>query len=370
MFRTLITGSVAAAAAAAAATLALPLAATAAPATPTAAPTASPSATSTPTAPASTKATPTTAADTGRIEAMVDLVNLHGDPWRPVADLTVNLRNESAKPEKAYFMLEVPANLGIDYRYDDCKQQPGGGTRKAICGWAQLGAHDSGIFRLGLVSLAKKPIFGQTDWGSVTGRTASGVSGQKRDFKIVWPDRTSLRLRASAKYDPDASTTVTATVTNTGSFAISGYSLMLRTDAKRLTPACREPSRGHNTCEIERKVRLAPGATDTVKLRLVGLPNRDTLHLTLAPEQRYTNRDTVVVLRLGVAGDESRPAEPTPSRSTAPGQAAGDNSGSGSGAELPRTGATVGTYAMAGGGLVTVGGALLLLRRRRHRFTA
>ncbi|MEV0152293.1 LPXTG cell wall anchor domain-containing protein [Micromonospora sp. NPDC050686] len=365
MFRSILTGAVAVAA------LACATPALAAPAPASAEPTPAATTSASPVAAATATAIPADAP----IQALPDLVFLSGDPWSPTDDLGVTVRNTGSTPARGWFLVQVPTTLAIGTGDADCRALPGEGDHRALCGGKVLTAGGSRTYHLKLRSTARTPIFDRSDWGAVTGRTDSGVSGLKREFRINWPSRTALRLTGTVGPQAGATVTVTVRVTNLGDFAVSAYSLLLRTDSNLLTPSCRRPSREGDSCEIYREAKLAAGATDTVRLRFRPTSGMGTLRLQLAPAQRYTNRDTTLTLTLPVAGGPSAgpsaspsagpsaspSASPSPRLTTAPGQAAGG----GTGDELARTGANVTTYALIGGGLVALGGALLLLLRRR-----
>ncbi|MFC0006214.1 LPXTG cell wall anchor domain-containing protein [Micromonospora siamensis] len=364
MFRSMLTGAVAASALA----LATPAMAAPTPVTPQPTPTASASPTTAPTV----AATPTP--HDAPFKAKPDyLVFLNGDPWSPMGDLNVTVRNTGSTPGRGFFLVDVPTKLIIGKGDADCMAEGGRDKEQVLCRTAVLPAGGSRTYHLRVRSMVTPPIFDHTEFGSVTGRTEDGVSGRTESIKVNWPSRAALRLRGSVAPHADGTSTVTIKVTNASSFTVGAYSLMLRTNAELLSPTYREPSREGDSCEIYRDVKLAAGATDTFQLRFGPSPGLGTLRLILAPQQRYTNQDINLTLHLPVITDPAPSATaspatpsagPSPTGTAAPGQGAG-----GTGAELPKTGADATTFALVGGGLVALGGALVLLRRRR-RFVA
>lgn len=336
----------------AAAVLLGPVLAGPAAAAPTASPTASPSETAVST-----------------ITARGDLVFLGGDPWSPSGPLEVSVRNSGTTAAKGFFVLRLPDNVDLTSG-GDCRAVTGT-PRNWLCGGAELPAGGERVYRLTVASSAAEPVFGAQAWGSVAGRNAAGVTDGFTDFRINWPDRTSLRLRATAAPVVDGTTTVRVRVTNTGSFDIGGYSLAVTTPTGvRVTaPACSDSGRTNGAgCEIPRTAVLADGATDSFDVRLAVTGGEKTVRLSLTPATRYTNRDTTLTLRLGGAGgsgagNTSTPsvepsataATPTPSTSTP------------DAAQLPRTGPSGGAYALVGAVMLALGAGLLVLRRRLSR---
>ncbi|MGS2614617.1 LPXTG cell wall anchor domain-containing protein [Micromonospora sp. LZ34] len=297
------------------------------------------------------------------ISARGDLVFLGGDPWRPAGPLAVTVTNRGTAPAKGYFVLHLPSGVELTSG-GDCAAAPE--PRAYRCAGAELAAGGSRTYRLTVTSTAAEPVFGVAAWGTVAGQEASGATDRSAEFRVNWPDRTSLRLRATAGQVDGGAATVTVRVTNTGSFAIGGYSLNVTTpDGVRVTaPACSESGRMAGVgCELLRPGTLRAGATDTFRVRLTVRGGERTVRLYLAPVDRYTNKDTSVTLRLagGVGGGATTPpsADPTGTPTpTAPAEEPG---------QLPRTGPAGGTYALVGAALLALGAGLLLLRRRLRR---
>ncbi|MFC4018079.1 LPXTG cell wall anchor domain-containing protein [Micromonospora sp. GCM10011542] len=312
--------------------------------------------------------TPTTGATTAAAEATItaraELLPLGGDPWHPSAPLEVDVRNQGATAAKGFFVLRLPQNVGLtsggDCRPDD------GAKRTWLCGGAQLPAGGGRVYRLTVTSSAPEPVFGFNAWGSVAGRDADGVTERPTDFRINWPDRTSLRLRATAGPVVDGVATIRVGVTNTGTFDLGGYALNIATPAGvRVTaPACSDSGRMNGVgCEILRLRALPDGATDGFDVRVAVTGGTKDVRLWLAPVNRYTNKDTSVTLRLtgggSGAGDATTPPPVNPT--------AAPTSSTPKAAELPRTGSASTTYVLVGAALLTLGAGLLLLRRRFFR---
>ena len=162
-------------------------------------------------------------------------------------------------------------------------------------------------------------------------------------------------------------------VTNTGTFDIGGYSLNITTPTGvRVTaPACSDSGRMNGVgCEILRQRVLADGATDSFDVRLTVTGGTKSVRLSLAPTNRYINRDAATTLRLGGRAvpvpatpppHPRHPADPTTPASTAPATPGPEA------AELPRTGTSGSTYGLIGAVLLALGVGLLVLRRRLQR---
>ncbi|MFI5485233.1 LPXTG cell wall anchor domain-containing protein [Micromonospora echinaurantiaca] len=350
MMRLFRTGTVAAVATAAAALLFQPAVGTSAAAASAPAPVAS--------------ATAATPAATPDISARGDIAFLGGDPWRPSGPVEVTVSNEGAAAAKGFFVLRLPSGVGLTSG-GDC-DPVAGSARTFVCGGAELAAGGRRTHRLTLTSTAREPVFGVVAWGSVAGRDGSGATGRPHDFRINWPDRTSLRLRATAGAVDGGAATVTVRVTNTGSFAVGGYALNVSTpDGVRVAaPACSDSGRMAGAgCELLRLGTLGAGGTDTFRVRLAVGGDERTVRLYLAPVDRYTNKDTSVTLRLtGGAGAGATTAPPAGSTATPTPTTPAEEPG-----QLPRTGPAGGAYALAGAVLLALGAGLLLLRRRLGR---
>ncbi|SCF29618.1 LPXTG cell wall anchor domain-containing protein [Micromonospora chokoriensis] len=326
-------------------------------AAPTATPTASPSHTVAPT-----------------ITARGGLVFLGGDPWSPSGPLEVSVRNSGITAAKGFFMLRLPESVdltsGADCRAD--ADTP----RTWLCGGAELPARGERTYRLTVLSSHAEPVFGVKAWGSVAGRNATGITDGFTEFRINWPDRTSVGLRATATPVVDGTTRVRVRVTNTGSFDIGGYSLAVTTPAGvRVTaPGCSDSGRMNGVgCEILRPIVLTAGTIDSFDVHLTVTGGEKTVRLSLTPAQRYTNRDTTVTLRLGGTGGSGAGDTPTPSpdptaTAATPSPSASVPSASTTQAEqLPRTGPSGGAYALVGAAMLALGAGLLVLRRRLSR---
>ncbi|MBQ1016312.1 LPXTG cell wall anchor domain-containing protein [Micromonospora sp. D93] len=303
------------------------------------------------------------------ILARADIVFLGGDPWHPSGPLEVKVVNEGGTAAKGFFVLRLPQDAGLTAR-GDCRAVDGA-PRSWVCGGAELPAGGDRTYRLTVTSSAAQPVFGVTEWGSVAGQDATGRTDRPTDFRLNWPDRTTLRLRATAGPVVDSAATIRVRVTNTGTFDIGGYLLNVATpDGVRVTaPGCSDSGRTNGVgCEILRGRPLADGATDSFDVRVAATGGTTSVRLWLGPTNRYTNRDTSVTVRLtgggsgggGVAttapaGPTTAPADPTTPPAT-PAPAA---------AELPRTGTSTLAYGLIGVSLLTLGGGLVLLLRRR-----
>ncbi|MBM0278260.1 LPXTG cell wall anchor domain-containing protein [Micromonospora tarensis] len=330
-----------------------------------AAPTVAAAATSTPSVSPSTRAG--TAAPT--ILARADLVFLKGtDPWFPAGPLEVSVVNQGATAAKGFFVLRLPTGFDLD-DHGDCRVL-GGAPRNWLCGGAELPARGDRTYRLSISSSSPEPRFGSQAWGSVAGRNAAGVTDAFTDFRINWPDRTSMRLRATATPVVDGTTTVRVQITNTGTFDVGGYAVFVTTPTgvRVSAPECADSGRTNGPgCEILRRRVLADGATDTFDVRLAVTGGTKTVQLTLAPVNRYTNKDTTVSLRLSGAGG-SGAGEATTSPSASPsGTPTPTGVSTPEAAQLPRTGASGGTYGLIGAVLVALGTGLLVLWRRLAR---
>ncbi|WP_327032392.1 LPXTG cell wall anchor domain-containing protein [Micromonospora ureilytica] len=304
------------------------------------------------------------------ILARADIVFLGGDPWNPSGPLEVKVVNEGGTAAKGFFVLRLPPNAGLTAR-GDCRAVDGA-TRTWVCGGAELPAGGDRTYRLTVTSSAAQPVFGVTEWGSVAGQDATGRADRPTDFRLNWPDRTTLRLRATAGPVVDGAATVRVRVTNTGTFDIGGYSLNVATtpDGVRVTaPGCSDSGRMTGVgCEILRGRPLADGTADSFDVRVAATGGTTSVRLWLGPTNRYTNRDTSVTVRLTGGGSggggvtttpptdpTTAPADPTTPPATPAPEAA----------EPPRTGTTTVAYGLIGVSLLTLGGGLVLLLRRR-----
>ena len=302
------------------------------------------------------------------IQARADIAFLSGDPWHPSGPLEVKVVNQGGAAAKGFFVLRLPQ--GADLTAGGGCRAGGGATRTWVCGGAELSAGGDRTYRLTVTSSAAQPVFGVTEWGSVAGQDATGRADRPTDFRINWPDPTTLRLRAAAGPVVDGVATIRVLVMNTGTFDIGGYSLNVATpDGVRVTaPGCSDSGRMNGVgCEILRERRLADGATDSFDVRVATTGGTKSVRLWLAPTNRYTNQDTSVTLRLtgggsgGGGATTAPPADPTTPATTLPATPAPDAT------ELPRTGTTTVAYGLIGVSLLTIGGGLLLLRRRLQR---
>ncbi|MFG3705003.1 LPXTG cell wall anchor domain-containing protein [Micromonospora sp. NPDC047670] len=303
--------------------------------------------------------TATPAAGTPTVIARADHVFLKGDPWHPSGSMEVAVTNMGTAAARGSFVLRLPAGVGVTSG-GDCRADAAA-ARTWVCGGTELPAGGRRTYRLRLTATAAEPVFGVQVWGSVAGRDAAGVTDRPTDFRINWPDRTTLRLRATATPIVDGKVTLTARVTNTGAFSIGGYALNVVTpDGVRVTaPACSDSGRMAGVgCEIPRPDVLGEDATDTVRVRLSVSGDAPTVRLYLAPTNRYTNEDTSITLRLAADGGATASPSADPSRTATP-----TTSATG-GTELPRTGPAGAAYALAGAALLALGAGLLLLRRR------
>ncbi|MGW2622436.1 LPXTG cell wall anchor domain-containing protein [Micromonospora taraxaci] len=344
----------------AAAVLLAPVLAGPAAAAPAASPTASPSETAVST-----------------ITARGDLVFLGGDPWSPTGPLEVSVRNSGGTAAKGFFVLRLPVDADLILG-GDCRTVQGT-PRTWLCGGAELPAGAERVYRLTVGSSAPQPVFGVQAWGAVAGRDAAGVTDEFSDFRINWPDRTSLRLRATADPVVNGTTTVRVKVTNTGTFDIGGYSFTVTTPAgvRVASPTCADRGRMVGVgCEILRPKVLADGTTDSFDVHLTVTGGEKTVQLSLAPTNRYTNKDTALTVRLNGSGGSGAgdattppPAGPTvtPSPTATASPTATVTSSTPDVAQLPRTGVSGSTYGLVGVALLALGAGLLLLRRRLSR---
>nr|WP_236647154.1 hypothetical protein [Micromonospora acroterricola] len=252
------------------------------------------------------------------------LVFLNGDPWRPSGQLEVDVINEGGTTAKGFFVLRLPQ--GVDLTSAGTCRGVDGAERTWLCGGAELPAGGRRTYQQSVRSSAAEPVFGVQAWGSVAGRDAAGRTDRPTDFRINWPDRTSLRLRATAGPVADGVATIRVRVTNSGSFDLGGYSLNVATpDGVRVTaPACSDSGRMNGVgCEILRTRTVADGATDSFDVRVTVTGGTKTVRLWLAPVNRYTNKDTSLTLRLaggGSGGGDATtpppPADPTAAPAT------------------------------------------------------
>ncbi|WP_030489458.1 LPXTG cell wall anchor domain-containing protein [Micromonospora chokoriensis] len=316
-----------------------------------------------PAASPSPKAAPT-------ITARGDIVFLGKDPWSPSGPLEVTVKNPGSTAAKGFFVLRLPRNA--DLTLGDCRTVQGT-PRTWVCGGAELPAGGERVYRLVVASTAAEPVFGVQAWGSVAGRDAAGVTDEFSDFRINWPDRTSLRLRATAGPVVNATTTVRVRVTNTGTFDIGGYAIVITTPTgvRVAAPACSDTGRMVGVgCEILRPSGLADGATDSFDVRLTVTGGTKTVKLSLAPANRYTNKDTALTLRLsGAGGSGAGDATPPPSAgpTATPTPTATATTSTPDAAQLPRTGVSGSTLGLIGAALLALGVGLLVLRRRLLR---
>jgi hypothetical protein len=243
----------------------------------------------------------------GDITATVTTVPLGGSPWKPTRLVDVDVQNAAGSPRKAYFMLELPSSVELGAT-DICDAA---GPGRWVCGGDEIAAGGDKAYKVRLTSSTLEPVFGVENLGHVTGQDADGNRGRRNDFLIRWPDRTAVRLAAAAGTTVDGRTTIDVTVTNTGSFAIGGYSLaiILPKGVEVTDTFCDHDQRLRGAgCEIYRGKGLAAGAVDafTVTTTVEGGPKNIRLHLT--PDNRYSNKDTTVSLTLGAAAEPTAPA--------------------------------------------------------------
>lgn len=311
------------------------------------------------------------------ITARGDIVFLGGDPWSPSGPLEVTVRNPGSATAKGFFVLRLPVDVDL-LLGEDC-QLVRGAPRTWLCGGAALPAGGERVYRLTIGSSASEPVFGVQAWGAVAGRDAAGLTDAFTDFRINWPDRTALRLRATADPVVDGTTTVRVRVTNAGTFDIGGYSLFVTTPAgvRVAAPTCADRGRMVGVaCEILRPNVLGDGVTDSFDVRLTVTGGTKTVQVSLAPTNRYTNKDTASTLRLNGsggsgAGDATTPppaggaVTPSPTATASP--TVSVTSSTPGAAQLPRTGPSGGAYALVGAALLALGAGLLVLRRRLSR---
>ncbi|MFY1619927.1 LPXTG cell wall anchor domain-containing protein [Micromonospora sp. WMMD736] len=318
-----------------------------------------------------------TASTAPTITARGDIVFLGGDPWAPSGPLGVTVRNTGSAAAKGFFVLRLPVDVDL-LRGEDCEIVRGT-PRTWLCGGAELPAGGERVYRLTIGSSASEPVFGVPAWGAVAGRDAAGVTDRFTDFRVNWPDRTSLRLRATADPVVHGTTTVRVRVTNAGTFDIGGYSLFVTTPAgvRVAAPTCADRGRMVGVaCEVLRPNVLGDGVTDSFDVRLTVTGGTKTVQVSLAPTNRYTNKDTVTTLRLNGsggsgAGDATTPSPTgtalTPSPTATARPTVGVTSSTPGAVQLPRTGPSGGAYALVGAALLALGAGLLVLRRRLSR---
>ncbi|MEU7675822.1 LPXTG cell wall anchor domain-containing protein [Micromonospora taraxaci] len=311
------------------------------------------------------------------ITARGDIVFLGGDPWSPSGPLEVTVRNPGSTAANGFFVLRLPVDADL-LLGEDCRMVRGT-PRTWLCGGAELPAGAERVYRLTVGSSAPEPVFGVQAWGAVAGRDAAGVTDEFSDFRINWPDRTSLRLRATADPVVNGTTTVRVKVTNTGTFDIGGYSFTVTTPAgvRVASPTCADRGRMVGVgCEILRPNVLGDGVTDSFDVRLTVTGGTKTVQVSLAPTNRYTNKDTALTLRLNGSGGSGAgdattppPAGPTvtPSPTATASPTATVTSSTPDAAQLPRTGVSGSTYGLVGVALLALGAGLLLLRGRLSR---
>lgn len=312
------------------------------------------------------------------IVAKIGNFTLSGSPWLPTSLFDVTVSNAGPTAAKGYFSLNLPPS--VELRATDLCTDRETGPRYVtwVCGGETLTSGASRVYRLRATSATLEPVFGVRDMGSVAGRTARGAIGRQDTFFINWPDRMPLRLSATAGTTTRGVTSVKVRVTNAGTSAIAGYSLMVMTPkgVKVASPGCSGAGRlGTAGCEVYRHDALPggvlkAGATDTFRVQVTAAGKPRALRMYLAPTKRYTNRDTSATLTVG--GAASAPTAETwrdvpqvaPSASrAAEGGAGGGQADSGAGA---RTGPHAGVLVGGGGFLAVLCGGLLLLARRRR----
>ncbi|HLL66024.1 MAG TPA: hypothetical protein VK453_09790 [Micromonosporaceae bacterium] len=251
------------------------------------------------------------------IEADADDVHLAEDPWLPLGQLTVRVRNTGPDPAEGHFVLYLPPTA---------KPEPAQGCTPAdgplqptwICGGEVIAAGGSRTYQVGVRSTTFEPVFNINQQGWVEGKLLTGGHGGRDTFQLNWPTRLPLRLAATAGRPVDGHVDVRVRVTNPGSSPVGGYSLMVQTPTgvRVTSPACSDSGRMSGVgCEVYRGAQLSPGTTDSFTVRLATGAARSRVRLYLAPTNRYTNRDTEVSLRIGgsrtitAASETARPSD-------------------------------------------------------------
>jgi LPXTG-motif cell wall-anchored protein len=313
--------------------------------------------------PSAAGAAPTSSAAPGPISATAEPINFDGDPWAPSGTLSVTVHNGSGRAVRGHFLLEVPMSAHLVDR-EHCRLSEDD-DYTFVCGGALLEAGADKTYRMQVRSDLDGVQFDTSIRGRVVGIELGGERGVPADFAINWPRKVPLRLAAAEGSTVGRRTTVEATVTNAGEFAIGGYSLGVRLPKGAKTVganACKNVIRFDGPiCELYRGKGLKAGAVDTFTLTtdVVGGPKKITFYL--APVERYPNKDTSVTLTLG-AGTPSATATPT-AVPTAPVTSA---PGAGGADELPKTGVDAVILAVAGAGVLGLGALLLVIARRRR----
>jgi hypothetical protein len=183
---------------------------------------------------------------------------------------------------------------------DICDQVTPGVFTKWVCGGDELPAGGEQRYLIRLNSDLITPDFGTTMPGNVAGRTADGRLGARNDFPVTWPARTTMKLVTTKGQPVSGRTKVTVTATNTGTFAIEGYSLDVDTPANAtVQSSCfGEPHVPSVDCEVWRSKTIQPGATDTFTVTVKVTGTTAKVGFTLSPVQRYTNKDAKTALTL------------------------------------------------------------------------
>ncbi|MFI7545601.1 hypothetical protein [Actinoplanes sp. NPDC049599] len=308
--------------------------------------------------PTAALAAPTPAA--GEISALADNTPLGGNPWSPGATTHVNVHNGGETAAKGYFLVTLPKGTELGAT-DICEPATPGDALNWVCGGDEVPAGGNKDYLIRVNSILDEPAFGTSALGYVTGRTADGQLGNRKDFLISWPEKMPLRLAVKAGKTVDGKTQVKVKATNAGTFAIGGYTLDIHTpDNVTVDDSCGPvPALDGIGCRVTRQKTLAAGATDTFTVTVTVQGGKTPVGFVLTPAQRYTNKDTKATLKL--AGDEA-----TESPAPAPADPEENNGGSGGGGSLPVTGIDGGTLLIGGTGLVAVGALLLGVTRRRR----
>jgi hypothetical protein len=249
------------------------------------------------TTPAAAVAAP--AVPSASISAVAAPVVLSGNPWSPGGNTYVTVHNGGDAAAPGYFEVVLPEGTVLGAT-DICDAVTPGVLTKWVCGGDELPAGGEQRYLIRLNSDLLTPDFATTMAGNVAGRTADGRLGTRNEFPVTWPARTTMKLAATKGKPVAGRTTVTVKATNTGTFAIEGYSLDVNTPANAtVQSSCSaEPHVPSADCEVWRAKTVQPGATDTFTVTVKVTGQKADVGFALSPVRRYTNADAKTTLTL------------------------------------------------------------------------
>jgi len=239
------------------------------------------------------------ALDPEPISVKVSAVQLGGNPNRPTGILTVTVKNDSTRTERALFEIDLVSSLKLGPSTDCMPAVPNApGRTLHKCGGWDLAPGKTVTVTVPLVAAQPEAAFGiALRGGHVRGESQDGRTGLPQDFFVTWPQQTTLGL--GVVKDPLDPESVRVTARNTGTVALDAYSLIVMTPAgvTVTSTACLASDDGQ-FCEVKRDSKLAAGASDAFQLHLAVDGVKD-VRFFLAPSARYTNSDTTATVSLG-----------------------------------------------------------------------